>query len=197
MSDLRIQISHRSIRDGKPSITTIELDQHTLSQSALQAAKEDDAVELVPADASEMAQALAAVSGELGCQNTLEDMLHAIDAIRNAPGAQGLQWSGTLCNNKRVDHATAERACTALGEGWRLPTRQELDSILDLTRHEPAIDTERFPGTESGAYWSSTPCAWSSDHAWVVSFYGGGSLDCRHVSGNAFVRAVRSVPAGQ
>jgi hypothetical protein len=111
--------------------------------------------------------------------------------------APKLEWSPTLCDGKRVNYADAEKACAALGEGWRLPTRMELESILDLTRHDPAVDTTRFPDTKSGWYWSSTPCAWSSDDAWVVSFYDGYASDYRRDDYGAFVRAVRGVPAGQ
>jgi hypothetical protein len=121
-------------------------------------------------------------------------LLPALQAAR----AQGvLEWSPTLCDGKRVNFADAEKACSALGEGWRLPTRMELESILDLTRHDPAVDTTRFPDTKSGWYWSSTPCAWSSDNAWIVSFSGGVANNSRRDNNNAFVRAVRGVPAGQ
>ncbi|NUS38286.1 MAG: DUF1566 domain-containing protein [Lysobacter sp.] len=114
-----------------------------------------------------------------------------------APQPAQLEWSPTLCEGKRVSYADAEKACAALGEGWRLPTRMELESILDLTRHEPAVDTTRFPDTKSGWYWSSTPCAWSSDSAWIVSFGNGYALNLHRVNSLAFVRAVRGVPAGQ
>ena len=108
-----------------------------------------------------------------------------------------LEWSDTLCNGKPVDYEAAEKACAALGEGWRLPTRMELESILDLTRHDPAIDIKRFPDTKSTWYWTSTPCAWAPGAAaWVVAFDLGSADDSLRY-GRACVRAVRSVPAGQ
>ncbi|UZW62725.1 DUF1566 domain-containing protein [Lysobacter enzymogenes] len=73
-----------------------------------------------------------------------------------AVAAPSLEWSNTLCAGERVDYAAAEKACTELGEGWRLPTRVELLSLVDDTRYDPAIDTERFPDTRSGAYWAGT-----------------------------------------
>lgn len=107
-----------------------------------------------------------------------------------------LEWSDTLCDGKNVDYDTAEAACQALGAGWRLPTRMELESILDLSRHNPAVDTDRFPDTKSDWYWTSTPCAWSSSAAWVVHFgLGTSSHDRRNYY--ACVRAVRALPAGQ
>lgn len=103
-----------------------------------------------------------------------------------------LEWSQTLCDGKHVNYADAEKAAESLGEGWRLPTRLELESILDLSRHDPAIDTDVFPDTESDWYWSSTPTAWNPSAVWIVSFSGGGVLDDPRLSG-ACARAVRSL----
>lgn len=101
-----------------------------------------------------------------------------------------LEWSHTLCNGERVTFEKAEKAIAELGEGWRLPTRQELESILDLSRYEPAIDTERFPDTQSTWYWSSTQCAWDSSAVWIVHF-NYGFVNNYDRSNLACVRAVR------
>jgi len=78
----------------------------------------------------------------------------------------GLTWSkDTLA--KDVTH---EQALEKLSEGWRLPTVQELFSLTDHSREDPAIDTDVFPGTESDWYWTSTPCAWNDTAVWVVDF---------------------------
>jgi hypothetical protein len=114
-----------------------------------------------------------------------------------AETATKLEWSPTLGNGKRMTYAEAEKAVAALGEGWRLPEIQELLSIVDYTRCDPAIDTERFPDTKSAAYWTSTPCAWAPRAAWFVGFSSGSSDYYRRDNGYAFVRAVRSLPAGQ
>lgn len=82
----------------------------------------------------------------------------------------GLEWSHTLLDGKPVTYEEAEEAVAELGDGWRLPTRQELESILDLSRHDPAIDVEKFPDTIGGYYWTSTPCAWRNDSVWRVDF---------------------------
>ncbi len=106
-----------------------------------------------------------------------------------------LEWSDTLCNGERVDHAAAEKA--AAEWGGRLPTRAKLLSLVDDTRCDPAIDTDRLPDTKSAAYWTSTELASDSSYAWIVDFYGGGADFYRRDYDDAFVRAVRSVPAGQ
>lgn len=106
-------------------------------------------------------------------------------------GSAKLEWSHTLLDGKTVTYEKAEKAVAELGEGWRLPTRQELESILDLSRHEPAIDTDKFPDTKSKHYWTSTPCAWNSSAVWVVDFANGYVTDGSRYA-FACVRAVRS-----
>lgn len=102
-----------------------------------------------------------------------------------------LEWSETLLDGDRVDYATAEQAVSKLGEGWRLPTRKELESLIDITRHDPAIDTDKYPDTKSSSYWSSSPCAWNESARWVVGFFGG-SVGANPQDDGACVRAVRA-----
>ena len=113
----------------------------------------------------------------------------AAKAAAEAPAK--LEWSKTLLDGKCVNLADAEKAVAELGEGWRLPTIDELLSIVDRTRHDPAIDTTRFPDTKSDCYWTSTPCAWDTSAVWIVSFYNGYVGSSRRNAG-ACVRAVRS-----
>jgi len=74
---------------------------------------------------------------------------------------------------------------------WRLPTRQELESIMDLARYNPAIDTDFFPGTKTSAYWSSTTIAGYPNYgAWIVNF-SHGYISYGNKCDDYFVRAVR------
>ena len=100
-----------------------------------------------------------------------------------------LIWTKNTVAN--VDFDDAEKAVAELGDGWRLPTRQELESILDLSRHDPAIDTDKFPDTKRNYYWTSTPCAWRASGVWVVPF-GSGSVLGYDRYDYGCVRAVRS-----
>ena len=121
------------------------------------------------------------------------DMSIVFDQDKRQPTAPAtLEWSNTLLNGKEVTYAKAEEAIAELGDGWRLPTRQELESLIDLSRHDPAIDTEKYPDTKSACYWTSTPCAWNAEAAvWVVYFSLGGVAG--YPRGNdACVRAVRA-----
>ena len=82
-----------------------------------------------------------------------------------------------------------------LGGGWKQATREEAESILDLSRFDPAVDPNLFPGIKPRAHITATPAAWAPARAaWWVDFglggvYGGGS------GGGGFALAVR--PAGQ
>jgi hypothetical protein len=89
----------------------------------------------------------------------------------------GLLWAASPFAS-RMKWDAAKEACAALGTDWRLPTIQELLSLVDYTRSEPAIDTTFFrdvPKDDCWWFWSSTPDASApADYAWVVYFsYGG------------------------
>lgn len=101
-----------------------------------------------------------------------------------------LEWSHTLLDGKPFALSEAEETVAKLGEGWRLPTRQELESLLDLSRHGPAIDTSKYPDVKRFDYWTSTPCAWDNDTRWLVRLYDGVVYGSDR-STAACVRAVR------
>lgn len=107
----------------------------------------------------------------------------------------GLTWSRENVPGGRMNWAKAKEACAALRLGgfsdWRLPTIQELLTLVDYDRHEPAIDTDFF-SCEANWYWTSTPAHSSpGDYAWVVNFsYGGSSWGSQGL--DFFVRAVRA-----
>lgn len=75
-------------------------------------------------------------------------------------------------------------------DDWRVPGRLELESLLDLSKHNPAIDTDYFPNAISASYRTSTPGACFSTFAWCVDFYSG-YVNYNHKSGSYCVRAVR------
>ena len=57
------------------------------------------------------------------------------------------------------------------GKEWRMPTREELLTIIDLERYRPAADP--IFNAKSDWYWSSTPFAFGSGSAWCVGFSSG------------------------
>jgi hypothetical protein len=105
--------------------------------------------------------------------------------------ATGLEWSKTLLDGEKANFEKAKKVVAELGEGWRLPTREELLTLVDLERHDPCIDTDKYPDTKSTWYWTATPCAWNKESArWVVDF-NDGNVDGNGISHGACVRAVR------
>ena len=79
-------------------------------------------------------------------------------------------------------------------DDWRLPNRNELQSLVDYSRHNPAIDRTYFPGDMSSSYWSSTTKVDLDDtggSAYFVGFYSGGVDGYGGKSGSYYVRAVR------
>jgi hypothetical protein len=73
---------------------------------------------------------------------------------------------------------------------WRLPTAEELKTIVVFNTKNPAINTTYFPNTQSSSYWSSTTHDYNSGLAWCVNFYHGRGNDSSKNSFN-YVRAVR------
>jgi len=106
-----------------------------------------------------------------------------------------LIWTaGIVGSSDGLEWAAAAEATKGLRlqehDDWRLPTIQELLSIIDYGKNDPAVDKAHFKGPYSWT-WSSTPYAGSSGYAWCVDLDGGGS-GIGHRGGHDRVRAVRS-----
>lgn len=132
--------------------------------------------------------------------NALDDDAAAWFAVRVLDGSLRFDVLAGNVGDDDVDHDDAIKACAELTAGgfadWRLPTDRELSYLADRSRHRPAVDTRFFPDIKSDWYWSSSPDASDPAYAWVVNFYDG-NVHLDHRDGNAFVRAVRAVPASQ
>ena len=77
---------------------------------------------------------------------------------------------------------------------WRLSTIKELESIVNLARYNPSIDTA-FPDTQSSYYWSPTTAASCTGVAWGMNFYSG-NVYGNYKSNSYCVRAVRGGQSG-
>ena len=88
--------------------------------------------------------------------------------------AEGMSWTGTECTGS----ANAWTWQGALQQedavsGWRLPNINELRSIVERCRTEPAVNQQVFPDTPLSTFWSASPYAGNAASAWVCSFDGG------------------------
>ena len=117
------------------------------------------------------------------------------DHVAVHDASTGLTWSaGPLLGGKELTHADAMKACSDLDlmghRDWRAPTIQELLSIVDYERFDPAVDTEVFKGPY-GWTWSSTLAKSPAGYAWGVLLSLGGSGH-GHQDNHSRVRAVRA-----
>ncbi len=88
----------------------------------------------------------------------------------------GLEWQQQDSNvdynyNGAVDYCSN---LTLDGKSnWRLPTANELLSIVDFGTFSPAIDGSAFPSTESKFYWTATDNNEIDDRRWAFDFNSG------------------------
>jgi len=80
----------------------------------------------------------------------------------------------------QMNWADAKKACEGLGEGWRLPTKDELNSMY--------INRNEIGGFTSGAYWSSSEIP---PFGWIQYFNYGGRIQEPKIN-KCYVRAVRN-----
>lgn len=103
-----------------------------------------------------------------------------------------LTWQ-RLAPASNYDQASAKAYCAALdldGVGWRLPTRIELQSIVDYSKAPLAIDTTVFPNTMAELFWTASPAAGGPGKGWAVAF-GAGLVTSVAVTTSARARCVR------
>ena len=130
---------------------------------------------------------------------------YSTDAANNA-GSSGTS-NGGICLSA-VSHCDTESYIATLNSkqycgysDWRMPTRYELNTILDVSRLPAnAFDSSVFADTQSGFYWTGTPSSGNSAEAWYVSFfsaetnYTGLKVASGGLSASAYyVRAVRKL----
>jgi hypothetical protein len=150
--------------------------------------------------------------GILNCDDiNLFDLVVAVRGDRIKPSAfhdngdgtvtdtvTGLMWQKESLrkgNKEAFSWGDALDACENLSlagyADWRLPNKNELQTLAEYYWLFPAINTDYFPDTASQYYWSSTPSASDAWGAWGVHFGRG------HVSYHGWfdfdvrVRAVR------
>ncbi|MEN9983423.1 MAG: hypothetical protein RI918_1392 [Pseudomonadota bacterium] len=134
-----------------------------------------------------------AADGKLGFSYSTVSSYPITDCVKD--NITGRMWEGkpttglrantltfTNLGNNAANDASAYVAAVNSGAGlcgftnWRLPTRTELQSLVDysVARSVPTIDSKWFPNTVgNGYYWSASTYAGDVTNAWSVYFYFG------------------------
>ncbi|MBI5549435.1 MAG: DUF1566 domain-containing protein, partial [Deltaproteobacteria bacterium] len=93
----------------------------------------------------------------------------------------GLVWQRKVAARK-YGWADAKEACRvmsldAYAYGWKLPTKKQLETLVDHEIRFTTIDALAFPETPRESYWSSTIVVdmMGFEEAWAVDFVTGTS----------------------
>jgi hypothetical protein len=63
-------------------------------------------------------------------------------------------------------------------KGWRIPTIDELSSLVETTQSNPALPSGHpFLNVQSSNYWSSTESLYNPDKAWSLNMYYGSLIN--------------------
>jgi hypothetical protein len=93
--------------------------------------------------------------------------------------AEGMSWNGSTCAGKPLRYKfagakAAAGAAAAGGKAWRLPTRDELRSLVDAkAKKKPRIDATAFPNTPPLSFWATRDGSDDNLNAWLINFSNG------------------------
>ena len=86
--------------------------------------------------------------------------------------------------------AEAKAYILGLEGGWRLPTKEELKSLVEK-KNRPTIDRVIFPDTSPDPYWTSSPVEVDDGVTWTFDFGHGYAYDRATKSDSARLRLVK------
>ncbi len=108
----------------------------------------------------------------------------------------GQNWDGKSCQGEAGLYLWAEALDVASGydfagyRDWRLPNKNELESLVEARCSTPAINEKVFPGTPANYFWTSSSYAGVAGGAWSVDF-AYGTVNASVKTGKIHVRLVR------
>ena len=113
-------------------------------------------------------------------QHTVKDLQSGTTWLRCSVGQA---WDPTLntCTGDivKLDHIQIKYALSEakrqLGGNWRLPTLQELESLVCEECSPPKVNSKYFPNISPEAYWSGDKNAFNPKMFWSVNFMTGHS----------------------
>jgi len=97
-------------------------------------------------------------------QAVVLDKLTGLHWLQDADAGSGtMNWPETLQYVKNIDQALPEGT-----KRWRLPTINELESLVDSSRHTPALPAGHPFANVRDVYWSATSSFFAPDWAWAL-----------------------------
>jgi hypothetical protein len=93
---------------------------------------------------------------------------------QSGPNASTATCTGSACNTSAyVQAVNAQGYCGF--DDWRLPTRDELHTLVDRNTVYPAptINVDYFPNTVNSYYWTASANAYDQRLAWFIYFGSG------------------------
>ena len=133
-----------------------------------------------------------------------DNFSYSADNTEVTDASTGLTWKrcseGQFFRNDRCEGlATEHNFKGALGHAkkratreakWRVPTVQELETLVVKSAKPAAIDNQVFPDTIANRYWTSTPHETEKTQAMIILFKDGHVFKY-HRNNKAHVRLVR------
>ncbi len=132
---------------------------------------------------------------EIAADNVVIDKVNKLMWMRCSLGQQTIDESctGNASKLKWLDALNqAQRLNFAGFSDWRLPNKNELNTIVELSCHMPAVNIKVFPLTGSVNFWTSSPYDDAESHLWAINF-SNGNIFAIEASQAIAVRLVRDL----
>ena len=121
---------------------------------------------------------------------------HLVTGLEWMRCSLGQNWNGQDCSGQPATFTwegalrAANHQAFAGHSDWRLPNKNELETILEESCQAPAINARVFPATPPAYFWTSSPYHGLASGAWSIDF-AYGLVNASVKSGNLNVRLVR------
>ena len=105
------------------------------------------------------------------------------------PAGTSMTWADALAY---ANNLTLGTSCGGEYTDWRLPNKNELNSLVDAGNYNPVLPTGHpFTLHTWGYYWASTTGAFDTNTAWLLNLSNGWMITYSVKGGNFYVWPVR------